>query len=104
LREINNTGSHAGVAGKNRFSLMMTRALKKSRKYGAIAHTRDAEVSELGFVNTKARLPEYSGWRCSCGGVAATCPTCHQTKEAASGMMRRHKFFREKIADVETPH
>jgi hypothetical protein len=104
LREINNTGSHAGVAGKDRFSLMMPRAFKKSRKYWAIAHTRDAKASELGFVNTKARLPEYCGWRCSCGGVAATCPTCHETKEAASEVMPRHKFFREKIADVETPH
>jgi hypothetical protein len=83
---------------------MMTRAFKKSRKYGTIARERDAEASELGFVNTKARLPEYGGWRCSCGGVAATCPTCHQTKEAASGVMRHHKFFREEIADVETPH
>jgi hypothetical protein len=83
---------------------MMTQVFKKSRKYGAIAHTVDAEASELGFVNTKARLLEYSGWRCSYGSVAATCPTCEQTKEAASGVMRRHEFFREKIADVETPH
>jgi hypothetical protein len=104
LREINNTGPHAGVAGKDRFSLTMRRAFKKSCKYGAIAHTRVAEASELEFVNAKTRLPEYNSWRCSCGGVAATCSTCHQTKEAASGVMRRHEFFWENIADVETPH
>jgi len=104
LREINNTGSHAGAAGKDRFSLMMARVSKKSRKYGAIAHMADAEPSALGSVNTKARLPECSGWRCSCGGVAATCPTCDQAKETASEVMRCHEFFREKAADVETPH
>jgi hypothetical protein len=48
------------------------------------------------FLKTKAGLPEYMSRRCSCGGVAATCLTCHQTADVVFEVVRHDEFFREK--------
>jgi len=54
-------------------------------------------------VKTKARLPEYSGRRCPCGDVAATC-TAVTKRGTAHPKLMRGMIFQEQSADVETSH